>query len=310
MMMNSTRGDNQVNPYFNDAMSQEISYETTGAGADVSAGGVRINMIPREGGNRFSGAFFTAWSDGGWQANNLTQDLQRPGAFGGRQNRQNLRRQLVRRRSDSSRTSCGSSPRPASGVLTHRSPTFSIRPRIAVPGGLSCSARPAIISCEQAIDDQQIRSGMVRLTWQMSPKNKLGVYYDRLYKTRGHDMLGGHRSATAPRSSGVRPCTTRRKSSGPRRSTTRCCSKLAMAATSTSPSRKCRTGSRQAQRQRRRGYAGGGADRPRYSGLRGRRPNNIPTFVPTKNIYLTTAASYVTGSHRRSRSVAVRHGLV
>ena len=79
MMMNSTRGDNQVNPYFNDAMSQEISYETTGAGADVSAGGVRINMIPREGGNRYSGAFFSAWSDGGWQANNLTPRLKAQG---------------------------------------------------------------------------------------------------------------------------------------------------------------------------------------------------------------------------------------
>ena len=79
MMMNSTRGDNQVNPYFNDAMSQEISYETTGAGADVSAGGVRINMIPREGGNRFSGALFSAWSDGAWQADNLTQDLKDQG---------------------------------------------------------------------------------------------------------------------------------------------------------------------------------------------------------------------------------------
>ena len=79
MMMNSTRSDNQVNPYFNDAMSQEISYETTGAGADVSAGGVRINMIPREGGNKFSGATFVAYSDGQWQANNLTQRLKDQG---------------------------------------------------------------------------------------------------------------------------------------------------------------------------------------------------------------------------------------
>ena len=79
MMMNSTRADNQVNPYFNDAMNQEVSYETTGSGADVSAGGVRINMIPREGGNRFSGAMFVAYSDGGWQANNLTQRLKDKG---------------------------------------------------------------------------------------------------------------------------------------------------------------------------------------------------------------------------------------
>jgi len=41
----------------------------------VSGGGVRLNMIPKEGGNRYSGAFFGAWSDGAWQSDNLTQSL-------------------------------------------------------------------------------------------------------------------------------------------------------------------------------------------------------------------------------------------
>src|SRR5207244_8058111 len=53
------------------------------------------------------------------------------------------------------------------------------------------------ITCEHGIDDQQIRSAMLRLTWQISPKNKLGAYYDRLYKTRGHDMLAGTDPDTA-----------------------------------------------------------------------------------------------------------------
>jgi len=32
-------------------------------GADVSGGGVRSEHDPQEGGNKFSGAFFGAWSD-------------------------------------------------------------------------------------------------------------------------------------------------------------------------------------------------------------------------------------------------------
>ena len=114
MMMNSTRSDNQVNPYFNDAMSQEISYETTGAGADVSAGGVRINMIPREGGNRFS-ALFTAWSDGAWQADNLTQRLKDQGlsAVGKIDKIYDFNFSMG---GPVHTTSCGSSRRPASGV--------------------------------------------------------------------------------------------------------------------------------------------------------------------------------------------------
>ena len=57
MIVNGLQTDGEVQSYFNDAMNQEISYQTSGIGAETSAGGVRVNMIPREGGNRFSGSF-------------------------------------------------------------------------------------------------------------------------------------------------------------------------------------------------------------------------------------------------------------
>src|SRR5258708_962187 len=75
MMVNGLDGDGAVQNYFNNMMSQEMSYQTSRAGADAAGGGVRLNMIPKEGGNRFSGAFFGAWSDGRWQSDNLTQSL-------------------------------------------------------------------------------------------------------------------------------------------------------------------------------------------------------------------------------------------
>ena len=40
---------------FNMAASQEIAVDYSGAGADTAAGGVRMNVIPREGGNTFNG---------------------------------------------------------------------------------------------------------------------------------------------------------------------------------------------------------------------------------------------------------------
>ena len=196
MMMNSTRGDNAVNPYFNDAMNQEVSYETTGSGADVSAGGVRINMIPREGGNRFSGALFSAWSDGAWQANNLTQRLKDRGlsavdkvdkiydfnfSLGGPIRQDKLW--------------FFSSVRKW-GVDSPVADVFYVPSGIAFPTGFA-QCKSGALNCEQAIDDQQITSGMARVTWQMSSKNKLGVYYDRLFKTRGHDMTAGTDPDTA-----------------------------------------------------------------------------------------------------------------
>ena len=63
MMVNGLQLDGGVQSYFNDAMNQEVSYQTSGIGADTAAGGVRLNMIPREGGNRFSGDFKASRAD-------------------------------------------------------------------------------------------------------------------------------------------------------------------------------------------------------------------------------------------------------
>src|SRR5262245_50570406 len=73
MMVNGLQGDGAIQSYFNDAMNQEVSYQTSGIGADTQAGGVRLNMIPREGGNRFNGDFKAAYRPGDWQGSNLTQ---------------------------------------------------------------------------------------------------------------------------------------------------------------------------------------------------------------------------------------------
>ena len=48
-------------------------------GPDSNGGGVRINMIPRDGGNRFSGDLFVGGSFDGWQKDNLTHELRAAG---------------------------------------------------------------------------------------------------------------------------------------------------------------------------------------------------------------------------------------
>src|SRR5258705_4364632 len=51
MKMNTLVGGGDSHPDHNDAMSQESTVQTAALGADVSAGGPRLNRIPREGGN-------------------------------------------------------------------------------------------------------------------------------------------------------------------------------------------------------------------------------------------------------------------
>ena len=79
LMINGLDGDGAVQQYINNAMVQEMSYQTAGAGADVSPGGIRVSIVPKDGGNRYSGSFFGAWSDGAWQSNNLTPELRARG---------------------------------------------------------------------------------------------------------------------------------------------------------------------------------------------------------------------------------------
>src|SRR5258708_1523683 len=61
--------------YYSDVMNEEISYQTSALPADVSSGGVRINMIPKDGGNRFSGTAVALYRNGAWKGSNLTPRL-------------------------------------------------------------------------------------------------------------------------------------------------------------------------------------------------------------------------------------------
>jgi carboxypeptidase family protein len=178
MMVNGLQSDGSVQSYFNDAMNQEVSYQTSGIGADTQAGGVRLNMIPREGGNRFSGDFKTAYRPGEWQGSNVTD------------------RHKARNYTE--------------GTATDRIIDFTFgeggpikRDKLWFFG----SARHFSVNNfiggtitdegKQGVDDQFIRSAMLRLTWQVSSKTKFSAYFDEVDKNRGHDMSAGIDPETA-----------------------------------------------------------------------------------------------------------------
>jgi hypothetical protein len=187
MMINGLDGDGAVQQYVNNAFIQEMTYQTAGSGADVSPGGIRVNIVPRDGGNQFHGSFFGAWNDGSWQANNLDDDLRTLGlnnvdkidkiwdfnfGIGGPIRRDKLWFYGSLRHW---------------GVHEGKTGTFN------VPSGANvyqCSI--GAIACDQGIDDQQIKSAVLRLTWQMTQRNKISVYFDEIDKFRGHGFTTGN----------------------------------------------------------------------------------------------------------------------
>lgn len=192
MMINGLDGDGAVQQYINNQMIQEMSYTTAGAGADVSPGGVRVNVVPKDGGNRFSGSFFGAWNDGAWQSDNMTDALRArglravdrivkiyefSGGFGGPIKRDKLWFFTAGR---------------LSGVDAPIADTFYV-PANATQA--DCQA--GRVACEQGVDDQRLNSVTLRMTWQVSSRHKVAVYFEEIDKARGHGMNAGDDPRTA-----------------------------------------------------------------------------------------------------------------
>src|SRR5579863_6867615 len=73
-VMGAATGSGQAWSTFslNDAAVQELSFQTDAISAESASGGVRVNVIPREGGNAFHGSVFYDYANSSMSMNNLT----------------------------------------------------------------------------------------------------------------------------------------------------------------------------------------------------------------------------------------------
>jgi hypothetical protein len=177
-MVNGLQGDGAIQSYFNDAMNSEVSYQTSGIGAETSSGGVRLNMIPREGGNRWSGDFKAVSRPGTWQASNLTDRHRAKGLSAGN---------AIDRIIDYTVAIGGPIAKDKLWIFGSGR-YYSVNNFIA---------NTFFDDGSQGIDDQFIKSGLARLTWQVSPRNKIAAYFDEIDKYRGHDMQANYDPETA-----------------------------------------------------------------------------------------------------------------
>ena len=191
LMVNGLDVDGAVQNYFNQSMSQEMVYTTSGASADVAGGGIRLNQVPRDGGNTLNGNIFLGYQNESFQGNNITQALRDrglrstdgisrlynvEGALGGPIKKDKIWyfasvRDFV--------------------LYTLPADVFVGQ---AGTGGLN---RAPTAGSERGVDEQDIKSVQARVTWQISPKNKLAVYNDRIAKNRGAAMTAGFDPASA-----------------------------------------------------------------------------------------------------------------
>jgi len=161
---------------YNLAAYQEVVVDTGGVGAEQEEGGVRVNIIPRDGGNTFSGTSFFAFANKSTAGHNLTQSLQDRGL----------------RTPDSLKQILDVNPG-FGGPLKRDKIWFNAAARYArawnyVPTFFNKNAGNANVWTYEpdlargaASNEGTIRNFTGRLTWQATQKHKFGFTYDPSY---------------------------------------------------------------------------------------------------------------------------------
>jgi len=184
MTLNGIEGDGSVQSYFNEAMFEEISYQTSAINAEVSAGGVRANMIPKDGGNQFKGTMFFSAANQGLQSDN-SKDAKAAGLAA----------------PDALNKVWDFNASEGGPIMKDKLWFFA---SYRDWGVYQYIANSFYKNGDQTIDDASIRSGVMRLTYQLNSKNKVAAYLDRIRKFRGHENSAPAGYAVAEEATDIR----------------------------------------------------------------------------------------------------------
>jgi hypothetical protein len=156
--------------YFNPGAASEVSVQLGGQTAEFENGGVQANLVPKDGGNRFSGLFSTNYANHSLISNNLTPELQARGLH------------LV---NTTNRTYDGSAA--VGGPISQDKlwffssfRTFGYQNVLAADYANLTQNTPVYTPdlTRPALQQQDNVSGGVRFTYQMAAKDKVNISYD------------------------------------------------------------------------------------------------------------------------------------
>jgi Carboxypeptidase regulatory-like domain len=157
----------------NIAAYQEMAVDVSGISAEQKEGGVRMNLIPKEGGNSFAGLMYFGYANKAMEGDNFSQDLRDRGlrapntlkqyrdinpSFGGPIKRDSLWFHATAR---------------YNRVGTYAPMLFNRN-----AGNPNAWTYEPDTSREAAFNDSNFKGFNGRITWQANPKNKFAVAYD------------------------------------------------------------------------------------------------------------------------------------
>jgi hypothetical protein len=173
----------------------EVVFTTAGGLGESEVGGPAMNLVPRQGGNKFSGAFFGNWANDSLQTSNYTDAIRAAGlrapnlllkiwdvnfAIGGPVRKDRLWF-FTAVRSQGNR-------KLVAGMFVNRN-AGDVNAWTYVPD-----------SSTQATDDGTWKNANVRMTWQASARNKFNFFWDE--QRLCTSCTSGGNATTAPESRG------------------------------------------------------------------------------------------------------------
>jgi hypothetical protein len=175
--------------------AQEIVFTTAGGLGELEVGGPAMNLVPRQGGNTFSGTFFGNWANDALQTSNYTDAIKAAGLSA-----PNLMQKIW----DTS----GAVGGPISkDKLWFFAATRYQGNRKLVAGmfdnlnaGNTNAWTYLADPTSQSRDDGTWKSFNLRLTWQASPRNKFSFYEDQQWLCTS--CMGGGSATTTPEARG------------------------------------------------------------------------------------------------------------
>jgi hypothetical protein len=172
LLINTTQTDGTIQTYVDNEIIQESTYQTSNVTAEVEAGGVYVNLVPKDGGNQFHSDVFLGFTPSSFVGTNITQH------------------EIAESLSGQSRVSQlqdldGS----IGGPLIKNRLWFLLVGRKQVAnlqsaGSLFTNGKPGI-------EFDRIYTGTGRLTYQLTPKHKISAMWMRAWKFIDDDIVTG-----------------------------------------------------------------------------------------------------------------------
>jgi hypothetical protein len=176
MNVNSSMGDGNIQAYNDDALADQVVFQTSALPAEVAAGGVRVNMIPKDGGNTFRGGGFFGGTAHSWQSDNNSDALRAKGF---------LYRNFVQHVQDFNFNMGGP-------VVRDKFWFFTTARHVSVDEGVANTYYKVPYEKykvgDPAIQGQFVRDVLMRLTYQATPSNKFSVYLERIFKHKDPEL--------------------------------------------------------------------------------------------------------------------------